>query len=169
MSGKVASLVGTACVVLACGSGAQSSSAPDAFCGGLCKAVDRCGYPSATCQADCIEQRPNLVLMSVDGAERLGACVSGFDCSTLTTDALWQPAFQSCWDTARVEIAPTSNLRSFCEAYAQAWFECGSWFSTSDCEGAFGMWSDPTLARLSDCESETCEELDACVQKVLGS
>jgi len=168
MSGKVACLFGTALLAYACGSDAPTTTPAEAFCTGLCKAAVRCGAPSS-CDGDCISQRPQLSMLSLDGATQLGECISGFDCPTVTEDALWQPAFQSCWDDVRTQVEPTVKLRAFCESYAEGWFECGSWFSTADCEDDFGMWSDATLDRLSACNSSTCDTRDACVKGVLGS
>lgn len=108
-------------------------------------------------------------MLSLDGAQRLGDCAAGFDCATLVSDAAWQPAMQSCWDVARRQVEPTAKLRAFCASFAEAWFECGSWFSTADCEDTFGMWSDATLDQLSDCAVDACDELAACEKGVLGS
>lgn len=168
MSGKVLCLLATALLVYACGNDAEPTTPTEAFCNGLCRAAEGCG-DSGSCPSDCAFQRPQLAMLSLDGAKRLGACISGFDCATLTQDALWKPAFQSCWDEARAQVAPTPALRTFCESYAEAWFECGSWFSTADCEGDFGMWSDQTLEQVSLCDTTSCDKLDACVTGVLGS
>jgi hypothetical protein len=168
MSGKVACLFGILLSAYACGNADEPATPAEGFCKGFCKAATSCGAPS-TCEADCIAQRPQLSMLSLDGAQRLGACISGFDCATLEQDALWQPAFQSCWDEVRSYVKPTLELRSFCESYAEAWFQCGSWFSTADCENDYGMWSEDTLDRLSGCDSSACDALDACVKGVLGS
>jgi hypothetical protein len=170
MSGKVACLLGMALVSYGCGNDSQATTPGQAFCSGVCRAQEHCtvaGRP--TCESDCIEQRPSLSKMSLDGAQRLGDCASGFDCTTLTNDSAWQAAMQDCWDTARRQIEPTPKLRSFCESFAQAWFVCGSWYSTADCEDAFGMWSDDTLDQLSDCAVDSCDKLDSCEKGVLGS
>lgn len=170
MSGKVACLLGTALLAYACGNDLQASTPAQAFCNGVCRAEERCSVAArAGCEDRCIQQRPGLAKYSLDGAERLGDCASGFDCTTLFSDAGWQVAMKSCWDTARKEVEPTPKLRSFCASFAEAWFECGSWYSTADCEDAFGMWSDATLDQLSDCTVDSCDKLDACEKGVLGS
>ena len=173
MLGHVVRAWGLALVVVACsGDDPAPERGPDRFCDGVCQAAVRCGNwtDETACHRDCIESRPGLVNFSADGAGHLGACIANFGCDTLSNESLWDPAFQTCWDDARVVVAPTAKVRSFCSRYAEAWFECGSWYSTDDCEQIYGMWSEAVLDRVLVCQSQpTCADLDACVTNVFDS
>lgn len=169
MKGYAGLILGAWLVAVGCSKDAQPDGPGEAFCRGYCRLVARCVAESGTCETQCVEQRPTLSELSVDGAERLGDCIAGFDCSLLYDDNAWKQASQSCWDTARKEVPPTEHLREFCAQYAETWFECGAWFSTADCEDAFGMWSDGMLNRVSACrEQASCSDFEACVHAIFG-
>ncbi|HTQ08162.1 MAG TPA: hypothetical protein VMI54_30115 [Polyangiaceae bacterium] len=167
MSGKVGSLLVAACVAFACGN--SPSSPGEAFCKGYCKFAERCGVASAdVCPSECFDDRPGLAMLSIEGAGRLGDCVSGFDCSTVTDDDLWKSDIQACSVAAAAAITPTPRLRSFCTALSEAWFDCNTVLSTSDCLDQYGIFSDTVLDELGACtEPTSCDTLKSCVEGVL--
>ena len=165
------SLLGVTLLAYACGSeNAPATTAGSAFCAGFCRLAVRCDGATTSCPNDCVAQRPMLAQLSVDGAKRLGDCIANVSCSNAADDQAWQTSVQACWDEVRTQIEVTPKLRSFCAGYAAAWFECSSWFSTADCEGIYGMYSDATLDQLTECsKTSSCDNLDACAKGVLGS
>jgi hypothetical protein len=171
MKGLGGKLLAALLAVVGCASDdPQRQTAGQAFCAGYCRLVGRCSISSSPCEGECISERAGLSALSVDGAKGLGDCIAGLDCSTLSDDSIWKAQVQSCWDTASTQVPPTEHLRAFCATFAEAWFECGSWFSTEDCEQSYGMWSDATLDRFSDCAGRTsCDDFEACVQGVADS
>ena len=138
------------------------------FCDGLCSAAAQCGAPS-DCETQCEGYRPGLVNLSADGARHVGACVARFDCFTLQDETAWKAGFDACWEQAKTELTPRAPVRSFCAHYSEAWFECDSWLSTSECEAIYGMWSDAVLDRVAACDSSSCDALDQCVQATFDS
>ena len=168
MKGKVASLLAAAFVVAACGGG-EPSSPGDAFCKGYCQAAVRCGAVAGTCHDACVEQL-GFSDLSVEGAGRLGDCTSGFDCGTLENEDAWNAAEQDCAAAAGAATPRTPEFRAFCAAYSEAWFDCNTVFSTTECEDDFVLYADDVIDSLKQCiDASTCAELEPCVKKVFGS
>jgi hypothetical protein len=147
----------------------QYDTPAELFCSGLCRAEERCGRQTAHdgCVDACVGVRPGLASYSTRGAELVGDCVARFDCTTLVDAAAWDARFNACWEQAQLEVEPRPSVRAFCADYSRAYFECGYWFSTEDCESIYGMWADWVLERMTGCESQpTCEQQEACVDTV---
>jgi hypothetical protein len=154
--------------VLACGEEAPAiDTAAEHWCDGLCRVTRRCGdeRTQADCRSECAAERPGLENLSVRGGTLMGACISNLSCQQVYDEAEWDAATDACWQDAGQTVAPTARTRSFCASYSETWFECGSWLSTQECEGIYGMWDDGVIDRVAACElSPTCGELDLCVE-----
>ncbi len=148
MSGKVARVLGAVLVLGACGG---ASSPGEAFCDGYCKAAERCGAPGDTCSTQCVDDRPGLSKLSVEGAQRIGDCVSGFSCSTLSDEAAWESSIQSCAESSGAAVKRTPKLRALCATYSEAWFDCDTVLSTTECEDELSLYSDEVLDSLARC------------------
>jgi hypothetical protein len=147
----------------------QPSSPAEAFCSGYCELAKRCALIVKDCVERCENDRPGLSKLSIEGAKRVGDCIAGLDCGATSIDAEWTAKTQACFDSARVGLPPTAHVRAFCAQFAEAWFECGQWLSTSDCESNYGMWSDPMVDEFAACEREAdCEAFATCVQTTAG-
>lgn len=158
-------------IATGCASDAAPSTAGQAFCDGYCRFVKRCGLSADVggCPDECVQERPGLSDLSVQGAERLGDCIAGFECSVSSDESAWKTSFDACWKSAQVGLTPSAHVRAFCANFAEAWFECGDRYSTSACEGNYGMWSDAMLDEFAACERETdCTALASCVQTTAG-
>jgi hypothetical protein len=173
MLGRAVVVLGALLAIVACSSDEEPPRDPvELFCMGYCRLRVRCGASRerSTCEASCQSQGSNLSDLSAEGAERLGICIGELDCLAALDETAWNASFEACWKEARVRVTPTGELRAFCRSFAAASFECGYWFSTSDCEDAFGIWSSDVLAEVSRCnDAPSCEEFDGCVNATLGT
>ena len=144
----------------------------EAFCGGVCKAVSRCGLRpvnGGSCVSDCSSSRPSFQKVSDAGAKHLGDCMSGVECSVLNDEAAWGEAFDACWQQAKAGIPVTERTRAVCARYTTAWFECGAQGSTRECEANLGMWSSAVVEAVNGCSSaQTCDALEACDERTFG-
>jgi hypothetical protein len=157
-----------AAVLLAgCSSEEAPASAATKFCAGVCRGLGRCEVSAADCETRCKESDYASTL-SDNGAEAFGDCVSKLPCDALYSGA--GDGWGQCWRDTADHLAPTPKVRAFCAQYAEAWFQCGAWYSTTDCEHDYGMWSDSMLDRLLTCISaDTCADLRACLDQVTGA
>jgi hypothetical protein len=107
---------------------------------------------------------------SVQGASLLGPCFASFECTDLFNEVAWDKQSEACWDAAELALEPTASVRSFCSSFSEAWFECGFWFPTSECEMTYGMRSDAIMDRLSTCtQISSCDDFESCVQNVFDT
>jgi hypothetical protein len=144
-------------------------SAVDAYCSGLCEVAQRCHLADGSCSTSCADQS-DANRYSPDGAKQLGECVAVLDCATVADDAAWNEAFDACWQSSKPLVETTARARSVCAGYVEASFECGSFFSTQECENNFRMWSDQVLDQVAAClGTPECDGLHACVQGVFES
>jgi len=147
--------------LLSCSEEPSDESAAQLWCSGNCAAVDRC-FDVPDCNGDCIAHRPGLANYSAEGAAALEPCLASMSCTELAYEESWDKAYDRCWDAARDSLEPRPSVRTFCVDWVEAWFECGFWYSTTECEKEFGMFADSRLDRLARCERLSCVELDAC-------
>jgi hypothetical protein len=154
-------------IATGCGDDDEGRTSAEAFCEGMCDAVARCGLQASggSCQQQCVTSESSLSMMSHEGAKRLGDCLTGVDCRAFNDDTVWEDAWQSCWDAAKVGIPVTQEVRDACGRLTKSWFECGSLSSTSECETSLGMWSSSVVGELGHCsDSTTCDGLEACMK-----
>jgi hypothetical protein len=160
--------------VAACGGGGpRSEGAPGAaaevWCRGLCSAARRCRVDDANCEVQCTKARPGLVVYSVEGARAFEPCLSRLDCRVFSSDAAWYAALDACWDEATAQVQITSDARTLCVDYAEAWFECGDSSSVAECEQIQSMFSPTVLDALHACTGKpTCTALASCVTAAYG-
>lgn len=158
-----------ALIVLSGCSGDEPSTPGEAFCSGYCRLDKRCGSSDEYCEENCVSQRPGLAKLSLEGAKRVGDCIAGYDCSVFSDADAWKTRTQACFDAASASLPPSEHVRAFCAKFAERWFECGAWFSTSDCEHVYDMWSDAMLDTFAACEREAdCVTFASCVKTTGG-
>ena len=156
-------------LVLVAGCSSDPSTPGEAFCSGYCRLVERCGGGADYCEENCVSQRPGLAKLSLEGAKRVGDCIAGYDCSLLSDPDAWDTGTRACFDAASASVPPSEHLRAFCAKFAEHWFECGAWFSTSDCEHAYDILSDAMLDAFATCERESdCAKFASCVTTTQG-
>jgi hypothetical protein len=163
-------LLGVACALACGGEGPDldAGTAPEIWCRGLCEAERRCGIVSngAPCETSCVSQRPGLASLSQDGARALRSCLGDLSCKALALEEEWDAALDVCWVGAMGSVDVASYARSFCSAYTEAWFECGSYWSVSECEHAYSMWTERVVERLVPClDAVSCDALRACDER----
>jgi hypothetical protein len=169
-----ACLLGVLCL-LACGddeSDLDRGTSAQIWCRGLCEAERECGSASVArpCEETCVASRPGLANISEDGARALRPCLEDLSCSELMLEEQWDAALDACWERARATVDISSHARSFCTAYVEAWFECGDYWSVSECEHSYSMWSDAVIDRVEPClTTATCDALRACDETVWSS
>jgi len=158
-------------LILAGGCGSDEESAAQIWCDGVCLAVGRCGFPTANCATNCLQQNPQLVSQSVGGAAARASCLAQLSCRAVGGDeAAWQQEQNACWDQAVMSVAVTARVRQFCPDHALAWFECWYSLSLDDCEHIYSMWSDAVVNRVALCDArERCNELESCERNVFNS
>jgi len=154
---------------IACNSDALPRSAAQTWCDGLCTAQQRCGdsRTGEECSDACVADRHGLATLNLAGATVIGQCIAMFDCTTLFDDKAWFAATTVCDERAQTAVPPTEHLRTFCQEYERAWFECYSWESTEKCETEFSTWADGPIEELTACTTlRTCDDFEACVSRV---
>jgi hypothetical protein len=153
-----------------CGGDAGPTPA-EIWCDGLCASVLRCGYQDPQCRPDCLIQRPGLARLSTNGTLAQQRCLENLSCLAISgDDAAWTTETAACWDQAKLAVAVTPHVRSFCAAHALAWFDCGDELSLDDCEHTFGMWGDAVLDALARCEAEpSCDDFAACETRTFSN
>jgi hypothetical protein len=140
-----------------------------AWCGGICTAQRRCGdvRTPESCLVDCILRNPWLASVSTAGAAAEKPCLAKLSCQVFGDDTRWQTENDACWQNAKPAVEVTPHVRAFCADFAEAWFECGSWFSTEDCEHDYGMWSPSVVDRVARCMAgPTCTAFNDCVSAI---
>ena len=158
-------------VLDAAGCGSNEPSAVEIWCEGVCTAVARCGFPSGSCGANCVQQNPQLASRSTSGAAAEKPCLEQLSCPAISGDeAAWREEQNACWDQAVMSVAVSDRVRQFCPGHALAWFECGYSLSLNDCEHIYSMWNDAVVDRLALCDAkESCDELESCEQSVFDN
>jgi hypothetical protein len=152
--------------VLSCGDSGDDvdrGTAPQIWCRGVCAAALRCGSTAADCETECVATRPGLSKFSEDGARAMRPCLAALTCAALQNETLWSDSLDACWRTARTTVDISGHARSFCTAYTEAWFECAAYWSVTECERTFSMWSDAVIDRFEPClEESSCYLLRYC-------
>jgi len=166
-----AALLGFVLASWACNGSDETRNAGAVWCDGLCSAVSRCHGDAAACNSGCQRSRPRLNDISMEGAGPLAACLEVMKCSDLFGgEELWGAAYQACWAQAKSVVEVTPSVRTFCEAYTLAEFECRYWYATDACERDFGMWSENVRGRVAACAmNPVCDEAEACVRAIFES
>jgi len=171
MGGRAAAAALSLFVALGCD--AHQPGPAEIWCDGFCLAANRCLHSATVaeeCHGDCVRGRPGLEMLSATGASLMGACLAVVDCVVFLSDEAWDANVQTCWEQAERVSEPSQEVRDFCAGYSDAWFECGYWLPTGECEGRFALWADEVLEQLVNCMSrDTCDELDSCVAGVFGT
>ena len=169
--GLIASMFTGALMLAGCGGGSSPTSI-EIWCGGLCAAVNRCGFHDPTCAPDCADLNAGLARMSTRGASAEQPCLANnLSCQAVGgDDAAWKSDQDACWKQAQMTVEITPHVREICAADALAWFTCGSSFSVDVCEHRYAMWADDVLDQLAPCQAmSSCDAFMACEKSVFGS
>ena len=158
-------------VVALGGACSDDPSAAEAWCDGVCSAVQRCGLDASSCRTSCVRDRPGLASQTVSGALAEKPCLAQLSCAAVGgDDTAWRTEVDACWTKAQKSVAVTDRVRRFCPDFALAWFECGYNLPRDDCEHDYSMWTDPVIDRLADCETVVdCDGLQTCTSNVFSS
>ena len=159
-------------VLLAAGCGSSGGEpAQSIWCGGLCKAVARCGFQDPTCQSRCEQQNPGLAARTASGAAAEEPCLEQLSCVAIGgDDTAWKTELDACWKQAVMSVAVTARVRQFCPRHAMTWFDCGYTLSVDDCEHEYSMWNDAIINEIALCDAKpSCDEFQACEQNVFDS
>ncbi|HET9933877.1 MAG TPA: hypothetical protein VFQ35_24400 [Polyangiaceae bacterium] len=85
----------------------------------------------------------------------------------LSSPEQWNAAYDACWEQAKARVPVTKSVRTFCEAYTLAEFDCRYWYATEECERDFGMWSERIRNTVAACAmNPSCSEAEECVAAV---
>ena len=146
-------------------------SAAEAWCDGVCSAVQRCGLNASSCQTNCVRDRPSLGKQTVSGALAQKPCLAQLSCAAINGEGTaWKNELDACWAQAQKSVAVTDRVRRFCPDFSLVWFECGYNLPLDDCQRNYSMWTDPIIDRLAECESMVdCNGLQTCVSNVFSS
>ena len=149
----------------------DAPSAAEAWCDGVCSAVERCNVGAASCRSTCVRDRPGLAKQSASGAQAQRPCLAHLSCGALSgDDAAWKSEVDACWNQAELSVAVTDRVRRFCPDYALAWFECGYNLPLDECEHTYSMWSDSVIERVAACETSLdCDGFQTCISNAFSS
>ena len=138
----------------------------EAFCRASCERDLEC-YQTATlrrCMDHCVPALTGLERVRPAAVEIVAECIGEIPCDALYLEGSLTP----CWDRAEATLVPGPVVRAFCAEWATRWFECGSSYSTDECERDWGTWDDEFLLELGACTAESCELIGACSSALIG-
>lgn len=160
-----------ALVTVACGDPEDETQVRDgqqteAFCDASCTRAGECGsYGShASCQSYCEANVTGLDHYRPEAVEIAVECIVEVPCSRFYEEG----AFLPCWDEARKELGPNRSVREFCQVWSRRWYECGSTYSTEECEFDWAVDGADYLEAMLACTDVACDAVPACVDRVAG-